>query len=114
MSRYIDADNLKDQIQYYIDEAGWSKEHNEALTWTVNEFIEAENTAKVISVSDIEEVMQKCRPEQACVEDIRAYMIRREMWERIYKGLRDIANKEEIIMADISQIECKFIESEGE
>jgi hypothetical protein len=112
MSRYIDADNLKSQIQYYIDEAGWSKEHNEALTWTVNEFIEAENTAKVISVSDIEEVMQKNRPEQACVEDIRVYMIRREMWERIYKGLCDVANKEEIIMADISQIECKSIESE--
>lgn len=37
--RAIDADELIEDIQYYIDEAGWSIGHNEALRWCI-EFIE--------------------------------------------------------------------------
>ena len=40
----IDADALKDTLDYYIREAGWSDEINEALTWVRDEFIDHEPT----------------------------------------------------------------------
>ena len=42
--RLIDADALKDTMDYYIREAGWSDEINEALTWVRDEFIDHEPT----------------------------------------------------------------------
>ena len=42
--RLIDADVLKDTLDYYIREAGWSDEINEALTWVRDEFIDHEPT----------------------------------------------------------------------
>ena len=42
--RLIDADALKDTLDYYIREAGWSDEINEALTWVRDEFIDHEPT----------------------------------------------------------------------
>lgn len=41
--RMIDADSFKETLDYYIREAGWSKEHNESLGWC-KEFIDAELT----------------------------------------------------------------------
>ena len=37
--RAIDADALKEEIDYYIREAGWGETHNEALRWCL-EFID--------------------------------------------------------------------------
>lgn len=48
--RYINANDLKDTLDYYISEAGWTAAHNEALTWVKDEFIDAERTADVASV----------------------------------------------------------------
>lgn len=43
--KIIDADALIEEIQYYIDEAGWSIAHNEALNWCI-EFIEHSPTVE--------------------------------------------------------------------
>lgn len=43
--KIIDADALIKEIQYYIDEAGWSIAHNEALNWCI-EFIEHSPTVE--------------------------------------------------------------------
>lgn len=43
MSRPIDADALKEEIEYYIREAGWGEVHNEALKWCL-EFIDSQPT----------------------------------------------------------------------
>lgn len=40
--RLIDADALKDTLDYYIREAGWSEEINKALRWVKDEFIDSE------------------------------------------------------------------------
>lgn len=48
--RYINANGLKDTLDYYIGEAGWTAAHNEALTWVKDEFIDAEPTADVAPV----------------------------------------------------------------
>lgn len=48
--RYINANGLKDTLDYYISEAGWTAAHNEALTWVKDEFIDAEPTADVAPV----------------------------------------------------------------
>jgi hypothetical protein len=42
--RLIDADKLKETIDYYISEAGWSDEINKALSWVKDEFIDSEET----------------------------------------------------------------------
>ena len=46
----IDADKLKETLDYYISEAGWSDEINKALSWVKDEFIDSEQA--VISASD--------------------------------------------------------------
>ena len=38
--RLIDADSPKNTLDYYIQEAGWGKEHNESLEWSRDEFID--------------------------------------------------------------------------
>lgn len=38
----IDADKLKETLDYYISEAGWSDEINKALSWVKDEFIDSE------------------------------------------------------------------------
>lgn len=48
--RYINANELKDTLDYYISEAGWTAAHNEALTWVKDEFIDAVKTADVAPV----------------------------------------------------------------
>ena len=40
--RLIDADKLKETLDYYIREAGWSDEINKALSWVKDEFIDSE------------------------------------------------------------------------
>lgn len=40
--RLIDADKLKETLDYYISEAGWSDEINKALSWVKDEFIDSE------------------------------------------------------------------------
>lgn len=42
--RLIDGDHLKETLDYYIREAGWSKEINMALGWVKDEFIDSEPT----------------------------------------------------------------------
>ena len=46
----IDADKLKETLDYYISEAGWSDEINKALSWVKDEFIDSEQA--VISASE--------------------------------------------------------------
>ncbi len=43
--RLIDADDLKEELEYYIAEAGWSDAHNEALKWCM-ELIDNKPTIK--------------------------------------------------------------------
>ena len=50
--RIIDADSLKETLDYYIREAGWSDEINEALTWVRDEFIDHEPTVIGAEVSE--------------------------------------------------------------
>ena len=40
--RLIEADKLKETLDYYIREAGWSDEINKALSWVKDEFIDSE------------------------------------------------------------------------
>ncbi len=42
--RLIDAEQLKETLDYYIREAGWSDEINKALNWVKDEFIDSEKT----------------------------------------------------------------------
>lgn len=42
---WISRKRLKDEIQYYIDEAGWSEEINKALGWCL-EFIDNQRAVK--------------------------------------------------------------------
>lgn len=51
--RLIDADSLKETLDYYIREAGWSDEINEALTWVRDEFIDHEPT--IIEAEEVSE-----------------------------------------------------------
>ena len=40
----IDADSLKEQLDYYIREAGWDEKTNRVLGWVKDEFIDSEPT----------------------------------------------------------------------
>ena len=42
--RLIDEEKLKETLDYYIREAGWSDEINKALNWVKDEFINSEPT----------------------------------------------------------------------
>lgn len=42
--RLIEADSLKDQLDYYIREAGWDTKTNRVLGWVKDEFIDSEQT----------------------------------------------------------------------
>jgi hypothetical protein len=42
--RLIEADSLKETLDYYIREAGWGEEINRALGWVKDEFIDSEPT----------------------------------------------------------------------
>ena len=42
--RLIDADALKETLDYYIREANWGDEVNKGLRWVKDEFINSENT----------------------------------------------------------------------
>ena len=42
--RLIDADGLKETLDYYIREAGWGEKTNRVLGWVKDEFIDAETT----------------------------------------------------------------------
>lgn len=42
--RLINAEQLKETLDYYIREAGWSAEINKALNWVKDEFINSEPT----------------------------------------------------------------------
>ena len=42
--RLIDADALKETLDYYICEANWGDEVNKGLRWVKDEFINSENT----------------------------------------------------------------------
>ncbi len=42
--RLIDAVLLKETLDYYIREAGWSDEINKALSWVKDEFIDSEQS----------------------------------------------------------------------
>lgn len=48
----IDADKLKETLDYYISEAGWSDEINKALSWVKDEFIDSEQTVIRASKED--------------------------------------------------------------
>lgn len=50
--RLIDADALKETLDYYIREAGWGDTANKALRWVKDEFIDSEPT--VIPASEEE------------------------------------------------------------
>ena len=56
--RIIDTDALKENIDYYIREAGWSNSHNEALEWC-KEFIDNAPT-----VEFPEQITIKCDTEE--------------------------------------------------
>lgn len=64
--RLIDADNLKETIDYYIREAGWSNAINETLGWVKDEFIDAEPSVDIVRCKDckfwhVGEVRMTCR-----------------------------------------------------
>lgn len=42
--RLIEADSLKETLDYYIREAGWDAKTNRVLEWVKDEFIDAEPT----------------------------------------------------------------------
>lgn len=42
--RLIDAEQLKETLDYYIRESGWSDEINKAINWVKDEFINSEPT----------------------------------------------------------------------
>lgn len=42
--RLIDADSLKEQLEYYIREAGWDVKTNRTLGWVKDDFIDSEMT----------------------------------------------------------------------
>ena len=42
--RLIDADSLKETLDYYIREAGWDAKTNRVLGWVKDEFIDSEPT----------------------------------------------------------------------
>jgi len=42
--RLIEADNLKETLDYYIREAGWDAKTNRVLGWVKDEFIDSEPT----------------------------------------------------------------------
>lgn len=42
--RLIEADSLKETLDYYIREAGWGEKTNRVLGWVKDEFIDAEPT----------------------------------------------------------------------
>ena len=42
--RLIEADSLKETLDYYIREAGWDEKTNRVLGWVKDEFIDAETT----------------------------------------------------------------------
>ena len=42
--RLIEADSLKETLDYYIREAGWDEKTNRVLGWVKDEFIDGEQT----------------------------------------------------------------------
>lgn len=42
--RLIEADSLKETLDYYIREAGWDEKTNQVLGWVKDEFIDSERT----------------------------------------------------------------------
>jgi hypothetical protein len=42
--RLIEADSLKETLDYYIREAGWDEKTNQVLGWVKDEFIYSERT----------------------------------------------------------------------
>lgn len=42
--RLIEADSLKETLDYYIREAGWDAKTNRVLGWVKDEFIDSEST----------------------------------------------------------------------
>lgn len=42
--RLIEADSLKETLDYYILEAGWDEKTNQVLGWVKDEFIDSERT----------------------------------------------------------------------
>lgn len=42
--RLIEADSLKETLDYYIREAGWGEKTNQVLGWVKDEFIDSEPT----------------------------------------------------------------------
>lgn len=42
--RLIEADSLKETLDYYIREAGWGERANQVLGWVKDEFIDSERT----------------------------------------------------------------------
>ena len=42
--RLIEADSLKETLDYYIREAGWDEKTNQVLGWVKDEFIDSEPT----------------------------------------------------------------------
>lgn len=42
--RLIEADSLKETLDYYIREAGWDEKTNQILGWVKDEFIDSERT----------------------------------------------------------------------
>ena len=42
--RLIEADSLKETLDYYIREAGWDTKTNRVLGWVKDDFIDAERT----------------------------------------------------------------------
>ncbi len=56
--RLIDANALKETLDYYIREAGWSEKINMALGWVKDDFIDAEPT--VIEAECTQECLKDC------------------------------------------------------
>lgn len=42
--RLIEADRLKETLDYYIRETGWGEKTNRVLGWVKDDFIDAERT----------------------------------------------------------------------
>ena len=55
--RLIEADRLKEELDYYIREAGWSDDHNEALT-RCKEFID--HVPTIIPATEEKQIEKNC------------------------------------------------------
>lgn len=80
VQRLIDANALKEQIDYYIKEAGWSEHDNRVLGWC-KEFIDNAPTVNIkdqiglISIGVFQEHCEKTEKPKSMAEDLHDFLM---------------------------------------